>query len=188
VVARPFEKRVVDYDRLVQIGIDLLEAIGETPDRDGLKETPERFARMWKDFIEYEPGTLDTSFPTTSSNSLVGVGPIRVWSKCEHHTVDFWTDIWMAAVPGARILGLSKFARIAFKHAHRLQVQEHLVSDIADELADLLGNDDVAVLGRGSHLCMVARGIRAEGLMTNYALRGVFQNQPLRQEFLSRAT
>jgi GTP cyclohydrolase IA len=178
----------VNFQDLERIGRELLVAIGEDADRDGLRDTPSRFARMWRDFIEYDPGILDTSFTTTSTNELVAIGPIRVWSKCEHHLVDFWTDLVIAVQPDGQILGLSKFARIAHKNAHRLQVQEQLVSDTWLEISLLLDTHNVAVYGRGEHLCMVARGIRSTGHMTNYRLGGSFADSHLRHEFLSLAT
>lgn len=177
----------VNFSALERIGRELLLAIGEDPSRAGLKDTPARFARMWRDFIEYDPGTLDTAFASSSNNNLVLVGPMRVWSKCEHHLLPFWTDITIGVRPAGRILGLSKFARIAHKEAHRLQVQEQLVADVARNVARTIGTRDVAVLGRGSHLCMVARGIRSDGVMTNYSLDGDFTRNPLREEFLSFA-
>jgi GTP cyclohydrolase I len=94
----------------------------------------------------------------------------------------------VAYIPRGRVLGLSKFGRIAQKHAHRLQLQERLVQGIADEMQELTGTPDVAVLGRGEHLCMSARGIKMPALMTSSVVRGRFREQEAaRAEFLALA-
>jgi GTP cyclohydrolase I len=111
---------------------------------------------------------------------------MRVWSYCEHHLVPFWCDLTTAYIARDRVLGLSKFARVAHKHAHRLQLQERLVHGMADELVKLTGSDDVAVLGRGEHLCMTARGIRTPAVMTSSALRGLFRTDPAARTELLR--
>jgi GTP cyclohydrolase IA len=178
-----------DTFHLEHIGRQLLVALGEDPDREGLRDTPRRFAQMWREFIDYDPGRLDTAFESIQADQLVIVGPMRVWSKCEHHTVDFWCDVHVGYIPGSQVLGLSKFARIAHYRAHRLQLQERLVSEIAKDVQDAANTPDVAVLARGEHLCMTARGIRTPALVTSSSLNGAFrQDADLRREFLSLAT
>lgn len=167
----------VDLARLEDIGRDLLLALGEDVEREGLKETPRRFAAMWKEFVEYQPGNFDTTFESVSTDQLVVVSGLRVWSFCEHHLLPFFTDISIGYLAEERVLGLSKFARIAHMHAHKLQVQERLVHQIADEVQNLVGSDSVAVIGHGVHLCMVMRGIKTPGTMTTSVLRGEFQKR-----------
>jgi GTP cyclohydrolase IA len=175
----------VDYDRLLSIGKDLLEAIGEDVTRPGIAETPRRFADWWREFIEYEPGNLGTSFESVSTNQMVVVSGMRVWSVCEHHLLPFWCDVSIGYIARDKVLGLSKFARIAHKYAHRPQIQERLVHQIADEVQSLSDSEDVAVLASGEHLCMTMRGIKTPAKMKSSVMRGAFYwNQSARAEFL----
>jgi GTP cyclohydrolase I len=177
----------VDTDRLARLGREFLEAIGEDPDRDGLTGTPERWARMWGEFIDYQPGSINTSFEHRGgTDDLVAVSGIQVWSCCEHHLLPFSATIAIGYLPGKTILGLSKFGRVAHDAAHRLQVQERLVSQIADRIMDLTESPDVAVVAQGEHLCMTMRGIRTAATMTSSVMRGRFRDlSPLRAEFLA---
>ena len=174
----------VDHERIKHIVRDLLEAIGEDPDREGLADTPRRIADFYREFIDYEPGKLDTVFSSIQHSQMVAVTGMRVWSMCEHHMLPFWCDISVAYISKDKVLGLSKFARIAHKHAHKLSLQERLVSDIATELIDKLGTDDVAVMAKGEHLCMTMRGIQTPHRMVSSALHGQFHKPEQRAEFL----
>ncbi|MGW1491356.1 GTP cyclohydrolase I [Streptomyces sp. NBC_00191] len=162
-------------DSLEVIARQLLVAIGEDPDREGLVDTPRRYAKWWREFIDYEAGKVETLFETVSEEQLVFVSDMRVWSLCEHHLLPFNCNLSIAYRSAKNLLGLSKFGRIAHKHAHKLQVQERLVADIAKEIEDITGSPDVAVIGRGEHLCMTMRGIRTGALMTSAVFGGVFQ-------------
>ncbi|HEV3382563.1 MAG TPA: GTP cyclohydrolase I [Trebonia sp.] len=163
-------------DPLVDIGRRLLKEIGEDPERDGLRDTPERFARWWREFVDYDPGAISKLFETTTRNQMVTVSDIEVWSLCEHHLLPFRCSITISYRPAGMLLGLSKFARIAHRHAHRLQVQERLVSDIAADVCAITGSPDVAVLARGEHLCMTMRGIKTSAHMTSTAYLGAFDS------------
>jgi GTP cyclohydrolase I len=179
---------MADYTELRRIGYELLLALGEDPTRPGLRETPHRFAAAWQEFMEYDPGTIDTTFESVTTDQMVVVSGMRVWSMCEHHLLPFWCDIAIGYIADEKVLGLSKFARIAHSCAHRLQLQERLCQQIADAVEQIAGTDNVAVLARGEHLCMVSRGIRTEGLMTSSIMRGVFREKSeARMEFLSLA-
>lgn len=178
----------VDYDKLLNIGRELLIAIGQDPDQSGVIDTPRRFADMWKEFIEYDAGTIDTTFDSINTDQMVIVSGMRVWSVCEHHLMPFWCDISIGYIARDKVLGLSKFARIAHKYAHRPQLQERLVHQIADEIQSITDSDDVAVVGKGVHLCMVMRGIQTQGTMTSSVMRGAFfHSTQARQEFLTLA-
>lgn len=168
-------------DRLEALCRALLIELGEDPDREGLIDTPRRWARWWMDFVGYEPGTLDTTFESVSHDQLVLVSGMRVWSLCEHHLLPFWCDVTVAYIAAGEVLGLSKFARIAHQAAHRLQLQEQLIRQIADTVEHITGSADVAVLGTGEHLCMTMRGIRTPARMTSSILRGQFQSDPDRR-------
>jgi GTP cyclohydrolase I len=179
------QPRQVDYPRLLALGHELLLAIGEDPEREGLRETPRRWADAWREFIEYDPGTVDTCFESVSTDQMVVVSGMRVWSICQHHLLPFWADISIGYIATDRILGLSKFARITQKYAHQLQLQERLCKEIADEIVMLAKSTDVAILAQGQHLCMTARGIKTPAIMTSSIMRGVFREKhEARMEFL----
>ena len=125
--------------------------------------------------MNFDPGTVDTVFESTTGNQMVVISDMRVWSLCEHHLLPFSCTLTVAYRSQESLLGLSKFARVAHRYAHRLQVQERLVSEIASEIERLTGSADVAVVGRGEHLCMTMRGIKTPALMTSTVFRGVFE-------------
>lgn len=176
--------RKIDHEKVKSLVTELLTALGEDPEREGLKETPRRIANFWKEFIEYDAGKLDTTFSAVKHNQMVAVTGMRVWSMCEHHMLPFWCDVSIAYIADDKVLGLSKFARIAHKHAHKLTLQEQLVSDIANHVKIILGTDDVAVMAKGEHLCMTMRGIKTPHKMISSALSGKFHKAEQRAEFL----
>ncbi|MFJ7272722.1 GTP cyclohydrolase I [Streptomyces sp. NPDC099050] len=175
-------------DPLESIARRLLVEIGEDPDREGLLDTPRRYAKWWREFVNYDAGKIETLFESVAENQMVLVSDMQVWSLCEHHLLPFNCSLTVAYRTHQNLLGLSKFARIAHKHAHKLQVQERLVADIADEIALITGSPDVAVIGRGEHLCMTMRGVRTGAVMTSAVMRGVFGEEgPQRTELLTLA-
>jgi GTP cyclohydrolase IA len=175
----------VDYPRLLALGHELLLAIGEDPEREGLRETPRRWADAWREFIEYDPGATETTFSSVTSDQLVCVSGIRVASLCEHHLLPFWCDVSIGYIPDDKVLGLSKFARIAQQFAHRLQLQERMGREIANEITRITRTMNVAVVLTGEHYCMAARGIRSPGRMTSSVMRGIFRtDSATRLEFL----
>ena len=179
------EIKKVDYPKLLELGRELLIAIGEDPDREGLRETPRRWADTWREFIEYDPGNTETTFAAAAADQMVCVSGMRVWSLCEHHLIPFYCDVSIGYITGEKVLGLSKFARIAHQFAHQLQIQERLGQQIADEVSRITETEDVAVVVRGHHLCMEARGIQTPGTMTSSVMRGAFREQfETRMEFL----
>ena len=176
----------VDFEKLKQLGRELLFAIGEDPDRDGLKDTPERYAKWWREFMDYEAGKIETSFSLDQNDEMISVTGMEVWSLCEHHLLPFKATISIGYIPADKVLGLSKFARIAHKWAHKPQVQERLVQDIANEISQITGSMDVAVVADGEHSCMTMRGIRTSGSMRTSVMRGAFlTSDAARAEFLN---
>lgn len=179
------KKRHVDIEALEQIGLALLLALGEDPNRPGLRDTPRRFARAWKEFIEFDAGNTATAFDHIVGDQMVVVSGMRVHSFCEHHLLPFWCDLAIGYIANHKVLGLSKFARIAHRHAHKLQVQERLVEEIGQDVAVATGSKDVAVFARGEHSCMVTRGIKTAGLMSSSFLTGRFKHDAkAREEFM----
>lgn len=119
---------------------------------------------------------------------MVTVTGMRVWSLCEHHLLPFWCDVAIGYIARDHILGLSKLARIAHQHAHKLQLQEQLVQQIAEHVARAGQTEDVAVVAQGEHLCMTMRGVRTEGLMVSSVMKGAFLKAgTVRSEFLDIA-
>jgi len=175
----------VDHAKVKSLVRELLVALGENPDREGLLETPRRIADFWREFIEYDPGKLETTFDSVRHNQMVAVTGMRVWSMCEHHMLPFWCDVSVAYIADDKVLGLSKFARIAHKNAHALSLQEKLVADISDDLQKILGTKNVAVMAKGEHLCMTMRGIRTPHRMISSALNGQFLQAETRAEFFN---
>lgn len=164
----------------------LLVAIGEDPSRDGLLDTPKRVANWYSEFIDYEPGNTATLFETYSTDQLIVISGMRVYSLCEHHMLPFWCDITIGYIATNKVLGLSKFARIAHDEAHGLQIQERLVENIANRVEEVSGSKDVAVIGKGVHLCMAMRGIKTEAQMITSVVRGRFLHKTdLREELMT---
>lgn len=175
-------------DVLETIGRQLLLALGQDTSTEALRDTPRRYAAAWMEFINYDPGNYDTTFEAVQADQLVVVSNMRVYSVCAHHLLPFWSDIAIGYITAKKVLGLSKFARIAQQHAHKLQVQEQLVGDIADSVQLLTESTAVAVLAQGVHLCMVMRGVRTDGVMTSSVMRGAFRTDAaLRMEFMQLA-
>lgn len=163
----------------------ILIAIGEDPDREGLRDTPARYARFWNEFSDHDPGNYETVFDMVNSDQLVAVSGIKVWSLCEHHLLPFHCTIAIGYIPDGKMLGLSKFARIAIRHAHKLQVQERLVTEIATDIRTITGSKDIAVIGSGEHLCMTMRGIQCPAMMHSSVMWGRFRESgKAREEFL----
>lgn len=174
----------VDTNEIEKAVRMILRAIGEDETREGLERTPGRVARMWREFVEQDHGSIDTAFESVTADQMVVVSGMRVWSFCEHHLLPFWCDVSIGYIPNGKVLGLSKFARIARKFAHRLQIQERLVEQINAEIRRVTASEDVAVLATGEHLCMSMRGVRTPALMTSSSLSGVFkEDAATRAEF-----
>lgn len=181
-------RKIVDTEAVKASCRQLLIAIGEDPDREGLRDTPDRVARSWREFVEYDPGSIDTAFQSITVDQLVVIRGLQIHSFCEHHTLPFDCRISIGYITGNKVLGLSKFARICHKYAHKLQIQERLVEEIATELKRILEHDDIAVIGSGRHSCMYSRGIKTDGDMISSSMNGIFRKEgSARNEFLKIA-
>lgn len=171
--------------------IGLLEGIGENPNREGLRETPERVAKAWQAWTcgyRKDPARILKAFEDGGEvyNEMVLVRGIPFYSHCEHHLAPFFGTADIAYIPNGRIVGLSKLSRLLDIFAKRLQVQERLTGQIVDALMEHLEPKGAAATVRARHLCMESRGICKQGheTVTN-ALRGVFLEDPsARAEFL----
>lgn len=158
----------------------LMEAEGEDANRDGLRDTPKRAAKAWLELTRgYRTPAPELRTFEADHDEIVAVAPIPFYSLCEHHLLPFHGTAHVAYLPGERILGLSKFARLVDWYARRLSVQERLTSQIADHLTDALSPGGVAVVLRAEHLCMTMRGAQVPGAITTTSvLRGTFRDQP----------
>ena len=169
---------------------DMLELVGEDPDRDGLLKTPERVERAMRWLTRgYDLDAAevigDALFEETHQNMIV-VRDIEFYSMCEHHMLPFFGKAHVAYIPDGRIVGLSKVARVVDVFARRLQVQERLTDQIAEALDDALAPRGVGVVLEASHFCMMMRGVEKQGSRTlTSALRGAFrEDASTRDEFL----
>ncbi len=170
---------------------ELLLAIGEDPEREGLRETPKRVARAYAEIFAGLRMEADDVLTTTfdlGHDEMVLVRDIDVYSTCEHHLVPFHGRAHVGYIPSAegRITGLSKLARLVDVFARRPQVQERLTTQIADSLVRLLEPRGVLVVIECEHLCMTMRGVRKPGAMTvTSAVRGQLRNPATRQEAMA---
>jgi GTP cyclohydrolase I len=185
----------VDKGRIEKAVREILEAIGEDPDRDGLQRTPARMADMYEEIfagLHSDPSEHLTVTFEAEHDEMVMVRDIPVHSLCEHHLIPFAGRAHVAYIPGedGRITGLSKIARLVDGFAKRPQVQERLTTQIADALVDVLQPTGVFVVIEAEHLCMSMRGVRKPGSLTiTSAVRGLFKtNAATRAEAMSLIT
>lgn len=172
--------------------IGLLDLLGEDVDRDGLRDTPARVARAWRELTEgykQDPAAiLDTTFEMGKYDQMVVVRDIEFWSLCEHHLLPFHGRACVGYLPDERVVGLSKLGRLVQCFARRLQVQERMTQEIADAVAKHLAPLGVGVVVQASHTCMAMRGIRLGADMLTSALLGKFRDDAtMRAEFLTLA-
>ncbi len=176
----------IDKDAIREHIKGILIALGDDPEREGLKDTPDRVARMYEEVFEgmnYSNDEIaamfDKSFeqPEGISEDMVLVKDIEVFSYCEHHMALMYDmKVSVAYIPNGKVLGLSKIARISEMVAKRLQLQERIGTDIAYVMSKATGSQDVAVIIEGCHSCMTARGIKSKGAKTvTTTLNGKFK-------------
>ena len=185
----------VDKGRIEKAVREILEAIGEDPDRDGLQRTPMRIAEMYDEIfhgLHNDPSKHLTVTFEAEHDEMVMVRDIAVHSVCEHHLVPFAGKAHVAYIPGpdGRITGLSKIARLVDGFAKRPQVQERLTTQIADALVDKLNPTGALVMIEAEHFCMSMRGVQKPGSLTvTSAVRGLFKtNAATRAEAMSLIT
>lgn len=187
--------KTIDTEKIKELVPQFLAALGDDPDREGLKETPDRVARMCKEIFEGMCYTneeiahmFDKCFEDVKTGDLVVESNIPIFSYCEHHIMMMYeVSVAIGYIPNGKVIGLSKLARIADMVGKRLQLQERIGSDIADILEMVLDTKDIIVVINGKHGCMTARGIKAREAVTKTAtLRGRFESDSdLRSEFYS---
>jgi GTP cyclohydrolase I len=184
------DRACIDHARIEAAVREILFAIGEDPDREGLRETPARVARMYAEIcsgLHADPRDLLGKTFTQKYDEMVVVKDIRFDSICEHHLLPFLGKAHIAYLPRGKIVGLSKLARVVEVLARRPQVQERMTEELADLLMDELDAKGVGVVLEASHTCMTIRGIRkADSICTTSAMRGTFRdNQSTRTELMA---
>ncbi len=181
----------MDHERVKQLITELLIEIGEDPEREGLLKTPERFANalsfLTKGYKEDINKVINSAVFTTESNNMIILRDIEVYSMCEHHMLPFYGKCHIGYIPKKKLLGVSKLARIVEMYARRLQIQERLTSQIANEIKNVIDVEGVGVVMECRHLCMMMRGVEKQNsFMTTSAVLGSFHNQlATRQEFMN---
>jgi len=193
-VAAPRPVGGFDRDRVVAAVREILIGIGENPERDGLRDTPQRVARAYQEMFQglrQVPESVLTTVFDLGHDEFVLVKDIEVWSSCEHHLVPFTGVAHVGYIPSrdGRITGLSKLARLVDLFAKRPQVQERLTTQIADALERILEPRGVIVVIECEHLCMTMRGVRKPGSKTiTSAVRGQLRNAATRAEAMQLIT
>lgn len=177
---------MVDKEKISQAVTLLLEGIGEDTAREGLRETPERIARMYEEIfagMDQNPQELlGKTFPAAGAG-MVLEKDIVFYSICEHHLLPFYGKAHIAYLPKGEVVGLSKLARTVEIYARRPQIQEQLTAQIADALMEYLRPEGVMVMLEAEHMCMTMRGVKKPGAQTvTVVTRGVFAKEPLLQE------
>jgi len=172
----------VDTERIEKAVKEILLAVGEDTEREGLKDTPERVARMYAELLsgmQEDPKQHTKSIFTEKYDEVVLLRDIPFYSICEHHLMPFIGAAHVAYLPSGTVLGISKLARIVDSFARRLQVQERLTEQIADFMMTSLQPKGIAVVLEAAHSCMTIRGIKKPGsVMVTSALRGIFRKDP----------
>jgi GTP cyclohydrolase IA len=180
----------IDFEAARKSIAELIKAVGEDPEREGLQRTPERVARMYAELLSgYTTDAekfINGAIFHISYDEMVLVRDIEFYSLCEHHMLPFIGRAHVAYIPAGKVIGLSKIPRVVDMYARRLQVQERMTRQIADFLRDLLEPQGVAVVVEAMHMCSMMRGVKKhDARMTTSAMHGAFRaNLATRNEFL----
>ncbi|MGC8842538.1 MAG: GTP cyclohydrolase I FolE [bacterium] len=177
----------MDKKRIEKAVKEILIAIGEDPEREGLRETPRRVADALEELLSgYEEKEENFTLFEEDLNEVVILKDIPFFSLCEHHLLPFIGKAHIAYLPNHKIAGVSKLVRTVEKYARRLQVQERLTNEIADELMERLKPKGLIVLIEAEHLCMTLRGVRSPGsLVITYQARGIYEDESLARSILA---
>jgi len=169
---------------------NIIKYIGEDPDREGLLDTPKRvlksFDRLYGGYKLNPQDILGTTFKGEGYDEIVLLDNIELYSTCEHHMLPFFGKAHVAYIPGSRVVGLSKLARVVECFARRMQIQERLTSQIAQAINDILQPQAVAVIIQAKHFCMISRGVEKQNsIMTTSCMKGLFKSdEKARSELL----
>ncbi|MFB5599430.1 MAG: GTP cyclohydrolase I FolE [Nitrososphaeraceae archaeon] len=178
------KKGFINKNKIEKLVRQLLIELGENPNREGLVETPRRIADMYEEiFCGYGMNSeLNVSF-SEETNAIIA-RDIQFYSMCEHHMLPFYGKIHIAYIPNGKVFGISKLVRLTEKYSKRMQIQERLTKEIANEITkrDVAG---VLVIAEGEHLCMKMRGVKNNSSIMTVAYRGIFEERDLRENVLA---
>ena len=174
----------MDEDRVRKLIKELIIEIGEDPTREGLRETPDRIIDMYKEIFSGYDTESELSIQFSEDPDAVIAKDIQFYSMCEHHMLPFFGKIHIAYSPNGRVFGISKLVRLVEKYSKRLQIQERLTKNIADELF-AQGVKGVVVLADAEHLCMKMRGVRNNATLTSSAYRGIYENKEEKESIMT---
>jgi GTP cyclohydrolase I len=174
----------IDKKKIEKLIRQILLELGENPDREGLIGTPHRIAEMYEEiFGGYNMNAqLDISF-SEQSDAIIAKD-IQFFSMCEHHMLPFYGRMSIAYVPSGKVFGISKLARLVEKYSRRLQIQERLTKEVADEIMKM-GVKGTLIIAEGEHLCMKMRGVRNNSVIMTVAYRGILEQKELRENLLT---
>ena len=174
----------MDEQRVKKLVRELIIEIGEDPTREGLKDTPDRIAQMYKEIFGGYESDSELSVQFSEDSDTVVARDIQFYSMCEHHMLPFFGKIHIAYSPNGRVFGISKLVRLVEKYSKRLQIQERLTKNIADELF-AQGVKGVVVVADAEHLCMRMRGVRNDATLTSSAYRGIYENKEEKENIMA---
>ena len=174
----------MDKDRIKKLVRELIIEVGEDPTREGLRETPERIAETYEEICGGYDIDSELSVQFSEDSDVVIAKDIKFYSMCEHHILPFFGKIHIAYSPNGRVFGISKLVRLVEKFSKRLQIQERLTKEIADELHSQ-GVKGVVVMAEAEHLCMKMRGVRNDATMTSAAFRGIYEKKDERDNIVA---
>jgi GTP cyclohydrolase I len=174
----------MDQERVKKLVRELIIEIGEDPTREGLKDTPERIGRMYQEIFNGYESDSELSVQFSEDSDTVVARDIQFYSMCEHHMLPFFGKIHIAYSPNGRVFGISKLIRLVEKYSKRLQIQERLTKNIADELF-AQGVKGVVVVTDAEHLCMKMRGVRNDATLTSAAYRGIYENKEEKESIMA---
>ncbi len=174
----------MDEQRVKKLVRELIIELGEDPTREGLKDTPERIGEMYKEIFGGYEFDAELSVQFSEDSDTVVARDIQFYSMCEHHMLPFFGKIHIAYSPNGRVFGISKLVRLVEKYSKRLQIQERLTKNIADELF-AQGVRGVIVVADAEHLCMRMRGVRNDASLTTSAYRGIYENKEEKESIMA---
>ncbi len=175
---------MMDQNRIKNLVRELIIELGEDPTREGLRDTPERIAKMYEEIFSGYDIDSELSVQFSEDSDIVIAKNIQFYSMCEHHILPFFGTIQIAYSPNGRVFGISKLVRLVEKFSKRLQIQERFTKEIADELYSQ-GVKGVAVIAEAEHLCMRMRGVRNNATMTTAAFRGIYEKKEERENIIA---
>ena len=174
----------LDKERVKKLVRELIIELGEDPTREGLRKTPERIAEMYNEIFSGYDSDSQLSIQFSEDSDVVIAKDIQFYSMCEHHILPFFGKIHIAYSPNGRVFGISKLIRLVEKYSRRLQIQERLTKNIADELHSQ-GVKGVIVMAEAEHLCMKMRGVKNDSKMTSITYRGIYQDSKEKENIIS---